>query len=208
MKLAIFGGTGKTGQHLVKQALEAGHHVTALARTPSKLDIQHERLHVIQGDIVDAEKVSAVVEGADALLSVLGPPNNEPNFVISQGTDHMLAAMRQHGVQRLVISTGAGVRVPQDKPGLIDKVASLALNLMAKNVAADMRQVVEKVQASDRDWTIVRVPMLTDQPPQGQMKVGYVGDISPRLSREDMAEFMLAQVHSGEHVGNAPAISN
>lgn len=208
MRLAIFGGTGKTGQHLVAQALDAGHEVVALARTPSKFTLQNDKLTVVQGGVLDRNAVEQVIQGADAVLSVLGPSSNKPEFTISKGMDNILAAMKANNVQRLVISAGAGVRDPQDKPGLIDRVASVALNIISKNVVADMKQVVEKVRASDRDWTIVRVPMLTDQPAQGTLKVGYVGDITPRISREDMAAFMLKQVELSEHLHKAPAISN
>lgn len=208
MKLAIFGGTGKTGQHLVKQALEAGHEVSVLARTPSKLNIQHENLSVVQGDIQDASRVAETIQGADAVLSVLGPRSNKPELAISRGTDHILNAMRAANVRRLILSTGAGVRDPKDKPGLIDRFFGLLLSLVSKNVLADMKQTIDKVRASGLDWTVVRAPMLTDQPAQGNLKVGYVGDTSPRLSRADMAAFMLRQVEEDTHLHKAPAISN
>lgn len=208
MKLAIFGGTGKTGQHLVKQALDAGHDVVALARTPSKFTAQHDRLHIVQGDILQADCVAETIQGADAVLSVLGPSSNKPDFAISQGTDHILDAMQAHNVRRIIISAGAGVRDPLDKPKLIDKIAGAAIRLISKNVVADMEGVVEKVRASDRDWTIVRVPMLTDGDASGKLKVGYVGDITPRITRADMAAFMLKQVTEETHIQKAPAISN
>jgi putative NADH-flavin reductase len=208
MKLAIFGGTGKTGQHLVTKALDDGHEVVALARTPSKFSIQNDQLHIVQGGILDRSAVEQVVQGVDAVISVLGPSGNSEEFTISKGMDNILAGMQTHGVQRLVISAGAGVRDPQDKPGLIDKIASIALNVISRKAVADMKQVVEKVRTSDRDWTVVRVPMLTDEPAQGSLKVGYVGDITPRLSREDMAAFMLKQVKTDDHLHKAPAISN
>lgn len=208
MRLAIFGGTGKTGQHLIDHALKAGHEVVMLARTPSKVTSKSDKLRVVQGDILDAASVAETIQDADAVLSVLGPSNNKPEFTISRGMDNILSAMNKHGVRRIIISAGAGVRDPQDQPKLIDKIAGFALNIISKNVVADMQQVVDKVRASDRDWTIVRVPMLTDQPAQGTLKVGYVGDISPRLSREDMAAFMLKQVADDTHTRKAPAISN
>lgn len=208
MKLAIFGGTGKTGQHLIDHALKGGHEVVALARTPSKVTAKSDKVRVVQGDILDAASVEEALQGVDAVLSVLGPSNNKPEFTISKGMDNILSAMGKHGVQRLIISAGAGVRDPKDQPKLIDKIAGFALNIISKNVVADMKQVVDKVRASDRDWTVVRVPMLTDEPAQGSLKVGYVGDISPRLSREDMAVFMLQQVEDETHIRKAPAISN
>lgn len=208
MKVTIFGGTGKTGQHLVKQALDAGYDVVVLARTPSKLTTQHDKLQVLQGGILDEACVEQAIQGTDAVVSVLGPSSNKPDFIISRGTDNILAAMQKHDVRRIIISAGAGVRDPKDRPGLIDRVASLVLNLVSKNVVADMEQVVQKIRNSDRDWTVVRVPMLTDQPAQNTLKVGYVGDISPRISREDMAAFMLKQLDDDTWLHSAPAISN
>ncbi len=208
MKLAIFGGTGKTGQLLVQQALDAGHDVTSLARTPSKLALQHAHLRIVTGGILDPEQVDATIQGADAVLSVLGSATNKPELTISRGIDHILGAMLQHNVRRLIISAGAGVRDPLDQPKFTDRFFGFLLGVISKNVVADMRQVVEKVRHSDRDWTVVRVPMLTDQPAQGNVKVGYVGDISPRISRADMAAFMLQQVTDTTYLKKAPAISN
>ncbi len=208
MKVAIFGGSGKTGQHLVQQALDAGYEVAALVRTPSKLAVQHTDLSVIQGDILDAQCVEETVRGADAVISVLGPNNNKPEFTISRGMEHILAVMHRHNVRRLIISTGAGVREPEDRPRLVDRFFGLLLRVISKNVVADMEQVVHKVKTSDLDWTIVRVPMLTDEPAQEQLKIGFVGDTGPRLSRADMAAFMLKQAEDNQHLQKSPAISN
>jgi putative NADH-flavin reductase len=106
MKIAIFGGSGRTGQHIVEQALQAGHKVQALVRTPSKVQIKHDNLMLIQGDILDADAVARTITGTDAVMSVLGPISNKPDFTISKGTDLMLNAMRQNDVDRIIISAG------------------------------------------------------------------------------------------------------
>ncbi len=209
MKLTIFGASGRTGQHLVQQALEAGHSVTALARTPSKISVQHPGLTLIQGDILDPACVEQAVSVADAVLSVLGPTANKPDYIITKGTRHMLDAMQKHSVRRLIISAGAGVPDPNDDPQLINHVISFLLNVFSRHVVADMLQVVDLVRRSDRDWTIVRVPMLTDQPRSGQIRVGWVGKgTGPRLSRADMAAFMLQQLEQDTFMRQAPVISN
>ncbi len=208
MKIAIFGGSGKTGHHLVVQALDAGHEVVMLVRTTSNFTIQHPKLTVLQGDVLDAGCVEAAIQGVDAVMSVLGPRSNKPEFIISQGTDHILNAMKRHNVRRIIISAGAGVRDPQDKPKFIDYLFGFLLNLLSKNAVEDMKQVVDKVRQSDRDWSVIRVPMLTDQPQQGTLKIGYVGDITSRLSRADMAAFMLKQLDDKTYLRKAPAISN
>ncbi len=209
MKLAIFGATGKTGKHLVEQALTQGHSVTALVRDPARLGARHERLNVAQGDIRDAAQVSQAVAGAEAVLSVLGPTGNNPAFTVSQGMDNILAAMKTNGVKRLIVSAGAGVGDPRDKPTLVHAFFGTMVKRLSKNVYQDMRQVVEKVRASDVDWTIVRVPMLTDAPRTGNVWSGYVGrEMSSRITRADMADYMLKQLTDRSHVRQAPAISN
>src|SRR5688572_18093218 len=108
MKIVVFGASGQTGRLLVEQALAAGHEVTALVRDPSKLAVRHERLRVLQGDVQDAGAVAGAVAGQDAVLSALGPAG--PAFTsMTLGARHILAAIEQHGVRRLVTLTGAGV---------------------------------------------------------------------------------------------------
>lgn len=208
MKLAVFGGTGKTGQHIIQQALDVGYDVVALARNPAKLAVQHPRLRLIQGDILDAASVAQTIEGADAVISVLGPSSNKPEFAISRGMDAILSAMQRYHVRRIIISAGAGVREPGDHPTWVDRFFGVVLNLVSKNVVADMQQVVHKVKTSNCDWTVVRVPMLTDDPAKGQLKIGMVGDIRPRIARADMAAFMLKQLKDTQYLQQAPAISN
>jgi putative NADH-flavin reductase len=209
MKLTIFGATGRTGHLLVEQALAAGHEVTAFARNPAKLGVTNDRLRVVQGDLTDAAQIEAAIRGANAVLSVLGPSNNQATHTISRGMDLILAAMKQTGVRRLIMSAGAGVRDPQDKPGAIDSVFGALLKVTARNVYEDMVQAVAKVRASDLDWTVVRVPMLTDDPAKGKLKIGYLGSgVSPRISRADMAEFILKQAGDRAYLHQAPVISN
>lgn len=208
MILAIFGGSGRTGQHLIQQALEAGHRVVALARTPSKIRTQHPNLKVIAGDILDRACVEETLRGADAVLSALGPSSNKPEFIVSMGMAHILSAMQMHNVERIVTVTGAGVRDPNDRPKFVDRFFGLVLRLASGNVLADSQRAVDLVRGSDRAWTIVRGPMLTDQPATGNLRVGYVGDISPRLSRADLAGFMLKQVTDTTYLRKMPAISN
>jgi putative NADH-flavin reductase len=208
MKIAVFGGTGRTGRYVVEQALAAGHEVVALARTPGKLQ-SHAGLTVIQGDVQDLAAVEKTIVGAAAVVSVLGPTSNEPKFEVSKGMKNILAAMRKYGVRRLIISAGAGVDDPNDTPKLSNKAINLLLKLVARNVYKDMKGVVEIVRASDRDWTVVRVPRLVDGPKTGSVKVGYVGNgMGMQINRADMASFMLEQLQNDAYVRKAPAISN
>lgn len=209
MKLAIFGATGETGRHLVKQALERGHEVTAFTRSPEKLPINSDRLTVVQGDVRNADKVNEAIAGVDAVLSALGPAENKPVFTVTEGTQNILDAMNRYGVERLVVSAGAGVGDPNDEPKLFNHAINFLLKIVSRWVYEDMRRTVDLVRGSHVKWTVVRVPMLTDDEPTGDVKVGYVGKgLGSRLTRADMARFMLDQVESDELVHRAPAISN
>ena len=209
MKLAILGATGSTGKLLVQQALGAGHHVVAFARTPSKLGIEHEHLDMVQGDVQDAEQVANAIAGTEAVLSVLGPTSNEPAYEVSRGMVNILAAMEKHGVRRLIQTVGAGVGDSRDEPGLFDRMIKVLLKLASRHVFEDMVRVNDIIRASDLDWTLVRVPMLTDEPPAGDVKVGYLGKgVGSRISRADIAAFMLKQADSDTYLRQAPVISN
>ncbi|HSM23979.1 MAG TPA: SDR family oxidoreductase [Anaerolineaceae bacterium] len=209
MKIAIFGGTGRTGLHVIEQALEEGHQVVTLARTPTKLTFKQDSLKVVQGDVKDPASVASVVKGVDAVISVLGPTSNAASFEVSSGMENILKAMNQYDVKRIILSAGAGVGDPQDKPGFVNKLINALLKMVAKNVYEDMLKAVAIVRSSDRDWTVVRVPMLTDGPKTGNIKVGMVGKgMGSRISRADMATYMLNQIHNTDQVRKAPVISN
>ena len=209
MRLTLFGATGGTGKHIVEAALARGYYVTAFARNPAKLGLQSERLFTVEGDIQDPQKVSEALAGADVVISVLGPTSNQPTFEVSRGMVNILAAMQAHGVRRLVLSSGAGVSDPNDAPRLVNHLIGALLKLTSRYVLEDMQRTVDLVQASDRDWTVVRVPMLTDDPKTGKVKVGYVGKgIGARISRSDLADFMLQQATDKTYLRQSPAISN
>ena len=209
MNLTVFGATGRTGRLVVEQALAAGYEVTVLVRLPSKMAIADTHLHVMAGDIDDAASVEAAIKGAAAVVSVLGPVHNRPTYDISRATAAILAAMTKQGVRRLIVTAGAGVGDAGDRPGLFDRAIGVLLRLSAGNVLADMTRTVAEVRAADCDWTIVRVPMLTDAPQSAGVRVGYVGrGTGPRLSRTNLATFVLKQVDDRTYICQAPVISD
>ena len=81
MKIAVFGAGGRTGILLVFQALKEGHHVTAFARNANKITIRHEHLRVVEGDVMNEEKVREAVEGCDAVLCTLGADRRNPGTI-------------------------------------------------------------------------------------------------------------------------------
>lgn len=211
MKIAIFGATGKTGIPLVRQALEAGHEVVAFARTPSKLTIEHERLHVVQGDAMNATDVEKAIAGTDAVITALGHVKGSPPDVQTVATRNMVNAMKKHNIRRLVSLSGAGVPAEQDQPGAIDHVIRFMMRTFAKDVLQDAVNHVEMLEAEQQhiDWVVVRGPRLTEAPSQGDYRVGWVGvNTGTSASRENLAAFMLTQLTDDTYLHQMPVLSD
>lgn len=208
MRIVIFGASGRTGKPLVGQALAAGHEVTAFVRDPSKLGMNHERLTVAKGDVKDYAEVSKAIAGADAVLSTLGHTKTSANDVQTVGTENIVATMKEAGVRRLVSLTGAGVSDPKDEPKLFDKAITTLLKLVQKDVLEDGENHARAIEKSGLDWVIVRGPRLTEGEKKGAYRVGYVGKNSgTKISRADVADFMLRQTKNDTYLGQKPMIS-
>ena len=100
MKLIVFGATGKSGQQIVEQALNAGHLVSAFARNPAAIAIKHPNLKVIEGDALDGAKVFEAIAGHDAVLFAIGINRRSTMNVCTEAARHIIAAMKEHGVRR------------------------------------------------------------------------------------------------------------
>jgi putative NADH-flavin reductase len=208
MKLTIFGATGRTGKPFVEQALAAGHTVTAYVRDASKLTTQHPQLDVVVGTLNETDKIVNAMVGRDAVFSTLGPVKGGSKTVMEEAAKTITAAMKQTGVRRLITVTGAGVAQPGDTPKAFNKFMSFMLNTFAKDVLVDSAKHVGIVRSSHLDWTIVRVPMLTDGERKGQYRIGMVGNNDgPRISRADVADFMLKVLSDTSYIGKSPVIS-
>jgi putative NADH-flavin reductase len=209
MKIAIFGATGKVGRHLVDQALQRGDEVTVFVRDTSKLTTQRqERLKVVQGDVLDPKDVEQAAVGTDAVLSTIGHTKTSSKDVLTEGIKNIVAAMNKHGVRRLISLTGAGVRDPKDEPKLVDRIIGSLLELVQRDLLEDSIGQALVIKESDLEWVIVRAPVLNEGEKKGEYRIGYVGKESgTRLSRADVADFMLKQTTDDTYLHQAPVIS-
>ncbi len=209
MRILVFGASGGTGTKFVEQALADGHQVTAFVRDPARAGSQHPNLTLFRGDVLDAAAVDQAVAGQDAVVSLLGPTRPPVPAMMETAAMHIVAAMQKHGVRRLISTTGAGVRDPQDRPKLFDHFMKTALTLMAGAVLRDSEANAEVIRKTDLDWTIVRFPRLTDGPFTGKYRAGYLGkDAGMRISRADGAAFILNELTEGKYIHKAPVISS
>jgi putative NADH-flavin reductase len=207
--IAVFGGTGKTGRRVVDRALAKGWSERVLARDPARLATTDDRLRVIQGDVLDASAVENTVAGSDAVLSMIGHVKGSPENLQAEGTRLMVEAMKQHGVSRIITLTGGGLRADgRDEPKLPDRIIRGLLKLLSPKILADSEAHLEVLEASGLDWTVVRGPRLTEAPGTGAFGVGWVGgDSTTKISRDDLADFLLTQIDDRQYLRELPFIS-
>lgn len=208
MKLAIFGAAGGTGRQLVAQALEQGHKVTAYVRNPAKLNIQHPNLTVVQGNVLNAQVVLAVVFGKDAVLSALGTRKvGLPDLI--QGTRNILDAMYQAEVKRSIWVSSFGVGESLYQMNWLGRYV-IARGLL--RAFLEEKEIQERlIMASAGDWTIVRPGGLTDGPRTGIYRV-IPADATekiarPVISRADVADFMLKNLTATTYVRQAVGLT-
>jgi putative NADH-flavin reductase len=207
MKIALLGGTGRTGRLILDLALEGGHTVQLLARSPEKVSKRSPALTVVQGAITDNAAMSKVLTGTDVVMSGLGPVKGGSKTIMADAATQLLDLMPRAGVRRLITLTGAGVPHPGDQPKPIDHIFRTLLKVLQADVLRDSTAHADLIRASNLDWTIVRGPMLQDGP-VAPIKSGPVGHTGPRVTRASVAAFMLDAAEAGKFVRQAPAVSN
>jgi putative NADH-flavin reductase len=204
MKLAVFGASGATGRLLVTQALAAGHDVAILLRSADSLPLAHPRLVRTVAALDDRAAVGAAVQGADAVISVLGARKGGAHTVCADGIRSILPAMQSAGVRRLIALSAYGASETRDASWFIRCVRLL---IGAKMRDKDAMEAL--VRARDTDWTLVRPPALTNGAASGSYRsgAGLRPGVSGHLGRADLAAFILHVAESGEHIWKAPVVS-
>jgi putative NADH-flavin reductase len=208
MKLLVFGSTGGTGRELVKQALAQGHEVTAYARSPDKLgDLTHPSLQVVRGDVLDSAAVEKAVPGHDAVLCAIGTGAGR-GTLREEGTRNIVRAMEKAGVQRLICQSSMGVGDSRANLGFLTKYVIVPVFL--RHAFADHERQEAVVKESTLDWTIVRPPHLKDGPRTGTYRHGFPTTdtgIQGKISRADVADFMLKQLADTTYLHQTPGVS-
>jgi putative NADH-flavin reductase len=208
MKIVIFGASGATGKVLVAQALDAGHHVTAFVRTPSKLEITHTALQIVQGDVKDSAAVETAIAGNDVVLSALGvgrPLRHDPAVI--EGIRNVTRVMEQSGPTRLIYQSFLGVAEGKAQVGFV--LGKIMATLVVRNEVADHEAKEAIIRSSKLDWTIMRVVGLTKGPHTGLYRHGVdirARSLVPTISRADVAEFMLSQLTDRTYVRKVVAV--
>lgn len=208
MKILILGGSHGIGLELARQALEEGHHVTILARHPEKVGFRHDHLTIQKGDSTRPEDVERAVADQDAVVSTLGTkPTRKPVKLFSESARNTVEALRKRGRKPLIHVTGIGTGDSRGHGGfLYDRIVQ---PLLLKTTYEDKEREEEILRKSGLDWTVVRPGFLTNGPRTGKFKVvtDMRGVKAGKISRADVAGFILGQLKTPAYRGQAPLVT-
>jgi uncharacterized protein YbjT (DUF2867 family) len=211
MKMTVFGATGGIGGHVVRQALDAGHKVTAVVRSSARFNLSHPALEVaaVPG-LTDPVVLRPLLEGSEVALSGVGPRGRKDGPVASSATQAMLRAMEASGVGRFVAVSAAPVGPVPDGDSFANRRILLPfISRMLRDVYADLAAMEDEIGRSSLTWTVLRPPKLVNKPLTGRYRT-VVGGIVPRgysISRADVAHAMLAALDDPATFGQAVGIA-
>lgn len=205
MKILVVGASQGTGALCCKAALDKGHAVTAFARTPAKLELNHPQLTKLAGDFHDAASVNAAVKGHDAVIicasgTSLKAFKEKPDY-FSRGTRFVIDAMKQHGAKRLVVLSAHGAGDSFAAAPWILRV--FVIRGILKLAFADHDVQEKMTQDSGLEWVIARPTRLTDGAAKGKFKPTTEYKVPMAISRADVAQFLVDSCDSPTFVGKS-----
>jgi putative NADH-flavin reductase len=209
MKIIIFGASGQTGLLLLTQALERGHTITAFVRNPGKISQKHTRLNVVKGSISDPVGIANAVRGHDVIINTLGVRYGEKAQICTESTRHILAAMKQYQLRRLIVLSGAASGKAMGRlRGFTKWVAEMYGKFGDSNAVRDKENQYKLVMDANIDYTIIAAPWLTNGKLTKQYQEGEDIQMGPfkSISRADVAHFILTIAERDNYVKKEPFI--
>ncbi|MBS1783190.1 MAG: NAD(P)H-binding protein [Bacteroidetes bacterium] len=208
-KIAVIGGTGKSGKYLVKQLIEQGFQFKILLRNPDNFQINNSLVEVVKGDVTNPNAVSTLIDGCQAVISTLGLgiPASEPT-IFSQATTNVIQAMNEHKVRRYIVTTGLNVDTPLDNKS---PKTLFGTDWMRKNFpisTANKQSEFDILSNSEVDWTLVRLPLIEQTDEKRQIVVNLEDCLGDKISATSLANFLIEQLSTDKFVRKSPFIAN
>lgn len=206
-KIAIIGGTGKSGQYLVQNLLKKGYSLKLLVRHPENLTIQNSLIEVVKGDVRDETAVGLLIEGANIVMSTLGQPKGEKS-IFSDAAKNIIRAMNYHGISRYIVTTGLSVNTPFDQKNEKVKMATDWMYQNYPETTADKQKEYELLLGSNLDWTLVRLPLIHLTEESFEAETSLTDCKGEGISAADLAEFLASQIENSEYIRKSPFLYN
>ena len=198
MNILILGGTGRVGSHIVSFALQDKHQVTALVRTPEKLQIKDENLTILQGNVLNKEEIAHAMRGMDVVISAL---NTDRGNTLSESMPLIIEAMENEGIKRIITVGTAGILQSRVSPDVLRYQSSESKRKITR-AAEEHHKVYHLLQQSNLDWTIVCPTYLPDGERVGNYRIerNFLPENGVKISVPDTAEFTFSQITNNDFI--------
>jgi putative NADH-flavin reductase len=215
--VALLGATGMVGDFLLREALERGYSVRALARSPAKLDAFRGRITIVQGDARDPAVIAELLRGSDVVISALGPVKADGTanlFINTIVTGNVLQAMVAQDISRYVVVSGAGVVLPSDQRDLLGWWIRTLAQVGLRDALQDKQAEYELLSKSTADWTLVRCPLIDAESFHAPALVSVLTPTAFRVRAGEVARFTIDEIdfpaysRQGPFLGSLGALSS
>ena len=216
MHILLLGSTGRTGTHLLNQALKRGHTVHVLVRDKSKLSASHPNLVIFEGSPLDKPALENAMQGCEAVLSTLNVSRKSdfpwaglrsPENLLSSAMKNIIELATKHHIQRVIFMSAWGVgETKKDIPGWFRWMID---HSKLRFPYADHERQELLVKQTSLEWTSVRAAGLTNSDRMKKVIVSFNNDPKPNwtISRSSVANFMLDTLEKNLYVRQMPVIS-
>ena len=208
-KIAVIGGTGKSGKYLVAQLIEQGYSCKLLLRNPEAFFLKNPLLEIIKGDVQNLDDIRSLIDGCNVVISALGmgkTPN--PTSIFSKSTTHIIQAMTEFNLQRYIVLTGLNVDTEFDKKSPKSKFATDWMYTNYPLTTADKQLEYELLKASNLDWTLVRLPIIEQTEERNEVVISLEDCLGDKISANDLAYFLINQISDNQYIKKSPFVVN
>ncbi|RUL54051.1 NAD(P)-dependent oxidoreductase [Lysinibacillus antri] len=205
MNILILGATGRVGSQIVTYALQDGHHVTVLVRTPEKIQINHENLTIIQGNVLNKDDLIRAMNGIDIVISAL---NTDGTTTLSESILFIIETMENKGIKRIITIGTAGILQSRTTRSVL-RYQSSESKRKSTRAAEEHHKVYDMLKHSTLDWTIVCPTYLPDGELLGEYRVerDFLPVDGVKITVSDTAEFAYKQIQSNNYIKSRVGIA-
>jgi len=206
-KIAVLGGGGRTGTHVVDELLIKDYSVRMLLRnTDDFFQRDLAKIQIVKGDALDPAAIDLLVAGCDAIISTIGQRIGEP-LVASHATRLILDAMATHGISRYILVAGVNVDTPADKKDVKTQAATEWMKTNYGAIHADRQEAFRLLNESEMNWTMIRVPLIAFVDDKDEIDVCLETCHGDRISAASIAEFVVKQLSDDRFHKMSPFIA-
>lgn len=205
--VAIIGGTGKIGTHLVGALVDRGYHVKLLVRDAGKFKIESELVTLVSGDARNAQSIYNLIQGCSVLINTIGQPKGEPPL-FSLVAANIIRALTLHNVKRYFVVAGLGLETPRDKKRFAFKLLTKTMHFLFPAIMNDKKEEYRLISASDLDWSIFRIPRVVMSKEKKGVKVDEFDCPGMTIHVVDLVGFLINQISETNYIKKAPFVAN